>query len=179
MLNAKVSAVVAAVLVMSSVSSHAMEFADRPGMPVVSSMPALQSASIGDLVRRQINQPKSLLGTDERTMAILNSIFMLLAEPEGPGRLSAEFSPVLVDSGNFEHRPIMIGSRIKNAIGRSAASFKNRRGTAAAGLPSSTTTKLVDLRVTSSLRNTKTPIGLNSRPNAEEFCVGSVAPCGL
>lgn len=179
MLKAKVSAICAAVWVMCSVSAQAMEFGDRPGMTVVSSMPALQVASVGDLARRQINQSKSLLGTDERTMAILNSIFTLLAEPEGPGRLSAEFSPVVVPSGNFEHRQIMIGSRIKNTIGRAATSFEDRPGPAAAGLPTAVTTKLVDVIVTSSVRKTKTPFGLHSRPNAEEFCVGSIAPCGL
>src|SRR5688572_9475681 len=171
MLNAKVSAVFAAVWVMCSVSAQAMEFGDRPGMTVVSSMPALQVASVGDLARRQINQSKSLLGTDERTMAILNSIFALLAEPEGPGRLSAEFSPVVVVSGNFEHRPIMIGSRIKAVIKRAAMRFEDRPGTAMTG-------KLADRIVTSSVRKSKTPFGLHSRPSAAEFCVGSIAPCG-
>src|SRR5687768_563119 len=138
MLNAKVSAVFAAVWVMCSVSAQAMEFADRPGMTVVSSMPALQVASVGDLARRQIHQPKSLLGTDERTTAILNSIFELLAEPDGPGRLSAEFSPVVVDSGNFEHRPIMIGSTIKGIPTLPTRTFEGQSGPALSG-------KLVDI----------------------------------
>lgn len=169
MWNAKVSAVIAAVLFMSSVSAQAMEFADRPGMPVVRSMPTLQVTS--DLARRQINQPKSLLGSDEKAMAILDSIFALLAEPEGPGRLSAEFSPVVVDSGNFERRPIMIGSRMNDAIRRAAMRFEDRPRHAV-------TRKFVDHIVTSSVRKSKVPFGLHSRPSAAEFCVGSIAPCG-
>ena len=174
MLNAKVAAVIAAVLVMSSVSAHAMEFADRPGMTVVSSMPALQVTSVGDLARRQINEHKSLLGTDAGTMGIVNSILALLAEPKGSGRLSAEFSPVAVNHGNFEHRPIMVGSSIKVTIGRSAMRFEDRPGLATVRL----TNKAVDQIVTSSVRKTKAPFGLHSRPNAAEFCVGSIAPCG-
>ena len=165
MLNAKVAAALAAILVMSSVSAHAMDFADRPGMTVISSMPALQVTSVGDLARRQIDQPKSLLGTDERTMAILNSILALLAEPKGSGRLSAEFSPVVGDSGNFEHRPIMIGSRMKDGIVRAAMRFEDRPGLATVRL----TTKVVDQIVTSSVKKPKAPFGLHSRPSPAEY----------
>jgi hypothetical protein len=159
MLNAKVSAVIAAVLFMSSVSAQAMEFADRPGMRVVSSLPASQGAWVGDLARRQIHQPKSLLGTDEGTKAILNSIFELLAEAEGPGRLSDEFSPVVVNSGNFERRPIMIGGKIKNTIRRAAMRFEDRLGLAPTRLNTATavTSKLAGRIVTSSVRKTKSP----------------------
>ena len=170
MLNRNISALVAAVMVMTSVSAQAMEFADRPGV-LVSSKPAVQASLVGDLARRQIHQPKSLLGTDKGTMAILNSIFELLAEAEGPGRLSAEFSPVVVVSGNFEHRPIMIGSRIKAVIKRAAMRFEDRPRAAV-------TNKLVDQTVTSSLRRFKAPFGLHNGPNAAPFCVGSIAPCG-
>ena len=169
MWHAKVSAVMAAVLFMSSVSAQAMEFADRPGMPIVQSMAKPRVTS--DLARRQINQPKSLLGTDEGSMAILNSIFARLAEPDGPGRLSAEFSPVVVNSGNFEHRPIMIGSGMKDTIRRAAMRFEDRPRPAV-------TSKLVDQIVTSSVRRSKAPFGLHIRPSTAEFCVGSFAPCG-
>src|SRR5687767_15076232 len=84
MMNRKISALVAAVMVMTSVSAQAMEFADRPRV-LVRSVPAVQASLVGDLARRQIHQPKSLLGTDKGTMAILNSIFELLAAAEGPG----------------------------------------------------------------------------------------------
>ena len=169
MLNAKVAAALAAVLVMSSVSAQAMEFADRPGMTVVSSMPARQAAFIGDSTRRQINQRKSLLGTDDWTMAIVNSI--LAPEIEGQGRLSAEFSQVIVSNDYFEHRPVMIGSKIKASVTRAAMRFEDRPGTAM-------TSKLVDRIVTSSVKAFKAPFGLHSRPGAAEFCVGSIAPCG-
>jgi hypothetical protein len=178
MLIAKVSAVVAAVLFMSSVSAQAMEFADRPGITVANS--AIEVASVRDLARRQINQPESLWGTDERTRAILESIFKLLAEPQGPGRLSAEFSPVVVDSGKFEHRPIMIGSRIKVVTRRVGMRFEDRPGPATGRLNTLTavTSKLLDRIVTSSVRKSKAPFGLHTRPSAAEFCVGSIAPCG-
>lgn len=167
MLIAKVSAVVAAVLVMSSVSAHAMEFADRPGTRVANSMPVLEVSSEGDLARRQIHHPKSLLGTDKRTRDILESIVGLLAEREGPGRLSAEYSPFVVDFGNFEHRPIMIGTTAKVATSRAAMKFEDR--------PRHT---VVDQIVTSSVRKSTVPFGLHRRPSAAEFCVGSIAPCG-
>jgi hypothetical protein len=169
MLNGKISALVAAVLVMTSASAQAIEFADRPGMPVVSSMTALQTPSVGDLTRRQIHQPKSLLGTDERAMAILNSI-LALAAPEGPGRLSAEFSQVVSDTGNFELRPIMIGSSIKYTVRHAAMRFEDRPGPAI-------TSKLVDQIVTSSVK-TKASFGRHNRLSTGGFCVGSIAPCG-
>jgi hypothetical protein len=169
MLNGKISALVAAVLVMSSVSAHAMEFADRPGMAVVSSMPARQAAFVGDSARRQINQRKSLLGTDDWTMAIVNSI--LAPEIEGQGRLSPEFSPVIVRNDNFEHRPVMIGSKIKDSVTRAAMRFEDRPGPVI-------TSKLVDQIATSSVRKATANFGFHNRPDAAQFCVGSIAPCG-
>ncbi len=171
MLNAKVSAVVAAVLVMSSASVQAMEFGDRPGMSVVSSSPTVQVASVGDLARRQIGQPKSLLGIDEQTLGIVNAILATSAATEGPGRLSAEFSAVAVSSGDFEHRPIMIGSRIKDTVKRAAMRFENRPGPALSG-------KIVDRIITSSMKKLKAPVELHDQSNAAGFCVGSIAPCG-
>jgi hypothetical protein len=178
MLNAKVTAVVAAVLVMSSVSAQAIEFGDRPGIPVVRSMQAVQVTSAGDLARRQIDQPKSLLGADRQTMVILNSIFSLLSETEGRGRLSAEFSQVAVDFGNFERRTVMSGRKIKD-ISRRSITFADRPGLATARInPATLTDKLVDRVVTSSVRSVKASFGRHSRPKAAEFCVGSIAPCG-
>ena len=160
MLNAKVSAFVAAVLVMSSVSAQAMEFGDRPGMAVVSSMPAVQVASAGDLARRQIDQPKSLLGTDRQTMVIVNSVFSLLSDSEGPGRLSAEFSLVADNSGNFERRAVMSGGKIRD-ISRLSMTFADRPGVVSARMNGLTrvTEKLVDRVITSSVRRFKGTFG--------------------
>lgn len=172
MLNTKVTAVIVAVLALSSVSAQAMEFADRPGMAVVSSKPALQLASEGDSARRQINQRKSLLGADEGTMAIVNSILAGTPVTEGPGRLSAEFSPIAVNLGNFEHRPVMIGSRIKGTVKRAAMRFEDRPGPALNG-------KTMDRIATSSVRRPKVPFGLHERPNAAEFASEASRRVGL
>lgn len=176
MLNAKVLAIVAAVLVLSSVSVRAMEFADRPGTMVVGSLAAKLVAQSGDLARRQVHHHKSLLGADEQTMTILNSILASL--PEGPGRLSDEYSPTAVDSGNFERRHTMIGSRTKVVTRCSIMRFEDRPCLSAARVttPKRLTDKFGDRTVTAGVR--KTPFALHYRPNVAEFCAGSIAPCG-
>ncbi len=170
MLIAKVSAVVAAVLFMSSVSAQAMEFADRPGITVTSSLPAIQVASVGDLARRQIHQPKSLLGTDEKTMAIVNSILARLAQPEGPGRLSAEFSAVVKPSGvTFEFGPGELASWLKPTATAVAMNFKDRRRPITSEVKTLTTISIknADHHIfTSSLARAKPPFGLHIRPGA-------------
>lgn len=164
MLMVKVPAVLAAVLFMASVSAQAMEFADRPGIAVASSLPAIQVASVGDLARRQIHQPKSLLGTDEKTMAIVNSILARLAEPEGPGRLSAEFSAVVKPSGvKFEFGPGELASWLKPTATTVAMKFEDRRRPITA-----ISIKNADRQFTSSVARAKTPFGLHVRPDAVE-----------
>ena len=170
MLNIKVSAIVAAVLILSSVSARAMEFADRPGTMVVGSLPAKLVAQSGDLARRQIHHHKSLLGTGEQTMTIVNSILASL--PEGPGRLSDEYNP-----GNFERQASMFGDRTKDLP---RCSFEDRPCLSVARVtaPTRLTDKFGDHIVTASVRKIKTPFALHYRPNVAEFCAGSIAPCG-
>jgi hypothetical protein len=170
MLIAKFPAVLAGILFMSSVSAQAMEFADRPGIAVASSLPAIQVASVGDLARRQIHQPKSLLGTDEKTMAIVNSILAMLAEPEGPGRLSAEFSADVKASGvKFEFGPGELASWLKPTATAVAMKFEDRRRPITARFKALTTisSKITDHHIfTSSLAKVKPPVGLHVRPGA-------------
>jgi hypothetical protein len=110
------------------------------------------------------------LGTDEGTLALVNSILETKPHTEGPGRLSAEFSRVVVNYGNFEHRPVMIGSIVKTAVKLSAMRFEDRPGLVA-------TSQLVDRIAMSSVKRPKALFGLHGRPSAARFCVGSIAPC--
>jgi hypothetical protein len=125
MLIAKVPAVVAAVLFMS-ISTQAMEFADRPGMgfDVVSSLPALHFILIDDYSRRQINNINILLPPTvaqtrmvERPKPISNVMPTKVSQSDRPGRLSAEFSAASKSIGiKVAYRPWMVSSRIKTKL---------------------------------------------------------------
>jgi hypothetical protein len=126
MLIAKVPAVIAAVLFMSSVSAQAMEFADRPGMTldVVSSLPAFHFILNDDYSRRQINNLNILHPTvgqirlAERPKPISNIIPPKLTRTDRPGRLSVEFSTVTKKFGmKIGHgRPWMVIRSIKTSL---------------------------------------------------------------
>ena len=61
-------------------------------------------------------------------MAIVNSILAMLAEPEGPGRLSAEFSADVKPSGvKFEFGPGELASWLKPTATTVAMKFEDRR----------------------------------------------------
>jgi hypothetical protein len=167
MVIAKVPAVVAAVLFMSSVSAQAMEFADRPG---TSSTGSIKIASVGDMSRRQIRQP-NILGRDRRTgLVVLNSILVNSNEGERPGRLSAEFIPIVSDG--LEYMPVRTSKgRVRYCPTSAAMRFEDRPGFAGARLGAQTTAgnTIADRIVTSSVRKAKVPFGLHNRPSAKEF----------
>ena len=148
------SAVFAAVAIMSSVSAQAMEFGDRPGL---SSIGAIEIASVGDISRRQIGK-STAHGIDERTgLIILNTILAKFNETEGPGRLSAEFVLANARTQSHSDRPSWTST---GRVQYGPTVWATVR------------TKTADRIVTSSVRKTTIPYGLHRRPNAATFASG-------
>lgn len=141
MLIAKVPAVIAAVLFMSSVSAQAMEFADRPGPiseTVISALTvrALQSE---ERPHRQINNHDMLhsvsvawLKHDDRPRPISNLKRVWVVQmtlPNRPGRLSAEFSAVTKGSRiKFEYGPGKVTGWLKPTATPIAMKFGHHPG---------------------------------------------------
>jgi hypothetical protein len=153
MLSVRVPAIIAALLFMSSASAHAMQFADRPGLNA--GMDIVHAISSEDRLRRQIESQSFLrfVVEDFRRMPVSG---------EGPGRLSAEYSaPVMslkVATGaamRFEDRPGPLSNRFKSVA---AVAVKGADHLAfRSGLPRSSE---------------------SSNSTYNEFCIGSMAPCG-
>jgi len=107
MLIAKVPAVVAAVLFMSSVSAQAMEFADRPG-PIAENVTsalairAIQSEELADRPRPNLRQVWVAQGTFQTKLGRLSAEFSAVAKSSrmkfeyGPGEVSSWLKPLLL-----------------------------------------------------------------------------------
>ena len=125
MLIAKVPAVIAAVLFMSSVSAKAMEFADRPGpISEITSALAVRAIQSEERSHRQINNENILhsvsvewmkLADRPRPISNFKQVWVVQAKIQNrPGRLSAEFSAVAKGSRmKFEYGPGDVTSWLK------------------------------------------------------------------
>lgn len=192
MLIAKVPAVIAAVLFMS-VSVQAMEFADPPG-PISGALSSprltVHANPCADHSRRQINNPVALLpasvaGTKladrPRPASLIRIQLVRVVFGDRPGRLSAEFRAVAHGTMRFEHRPGKVTNRFKATNTASAMKFENRPGPVSNRFKTlASVSKFADRRsFASSQTKIAPPVGLHVRPEAVDFCVGSIAPCGF
>jgi hypothetical protein len=137
MLISRVQMVLAAVLLMSSASAEAMEFADRPGVMLGLSSAPSSAVSSQDRLRRQIDRhialerrvvPMNRLADRPRPVTNLIRGPVVSVFNDRPGRLSAEFSATAVTSG------IELKSRYTGSIHRrpdvvkAAMRFEDRPG---------------------------------------------------
>ena len=193
MLIAKVPAAVAAVLLMSSVSVHAMEFADRPGSVSETFMSALTVCAIQseERLRRQINnhnilQPVSVawmkLADRPRPISNLKRVWVVQVTFQNrPGRLSAEFSAVAESSRiKFEYGPGEVSSWVKPTATPMAMRFDRHPGPIGNLFPplAAEDITFADGGFTSSLTKTNIPSEIWPRNGSARLCVRSMAPCG-
>jgi len=135
----KVPTALAVMLLISSVSAQAMDFADRPGLisERADSSAATRALQSDDCLRRQITDLHVLLshpvtGTKltDRPRPISNRIRIAAAEmvvETRPGRLSAEFSAIAKSHGiRFEYGPGMASGWLKAAAALPAIRFEHR-----------------------------------------------------
>lgn len=192
MLKVRVSAVIAAVLLMSSVSAQAMEFADRPEpiSEAFNSPAAVRAIPSDDHSRRQINNPVVLLPVivaetklTDRPRPVSNVIPIKVSHSDRPGRLSAEFTKVARGSGiRFEYGPGVVASWLQPATASTALKFENRPGPVSNhfNISVAASIKFADRDLfTSSLPKSIAPYEIHARSGSLEFCVGSMAPCGV
>lgn len=194
MLILRVPAVIAAVLFMSSASAQALEFVDRQG-PIsgaFNSSSAVRAIPGDDHSRRQINDAVLLLPATvaetkladrPRPVSLVRIRVASMMFGKGPGRLSAEFSAIATASRiRFDHRLGVISNHFEPIAMATAVRFENRPGPISNRFKTSpdVSIKFADRRgFTSSLPESTTPFGLHVRPSSVEFCIGSIAPCGL
>jgi hypothetical protein len=184
MLIAKVPAVVAAVLFMSSVSAQAMEFADRPLLIWKTSTTALtvRAMQTEEGLRRKVNNHDVILpvsstwmklGNPPRPISNLNRVWVeQLTFQNRPGRLSAEFSVVAKSFRmRFEYGPGETSSWLNSNATPIVMKFAHHLGQIGNLFPplAAENIKFADHGFTSSLPKIEGPAG---------FCVGSMAPCG-
>jgi hypothetical protein len=192
MLIAKVPAVIAAVLFMSSVSAKAMEFADRPGpISEITSALAVRAIQSEERSHRQINNENILhsvsvewmkLADRPRPISNLRQVWVVQRTFQTkPGRLSAEFSAVAKSSRTkFEYGPGEVSSWLKPTVTAIAMNFGHHHGPIGNLFPPSgaENIKFADRSFTSSLRATRIPSEIWPRNGSARLCVGSMAPCG-
>src|SRR5215216_2109407 len=139
MLIAKVPAVIAAVLFMSSVSAKAMEFADRPGpISEITSALAVRAIQSEERSHRQINNQNILHSVSvewmkfadrPRPISNLKRVWVQRTSQTKPGRLSAEFSAVAKSSRmGFEYGPGELSSWLKPTETRIVLKASHHRG---------------------------------------------------
>lgn len=192
MLIAKVSAVAAAVLFMSSVSAQAMEFADRPGPISETFVSALTVRAIQseERLRRQINHHNIFLsvsgawiklGDRPRAISNVRRVWVQTTFQNRPGRLSVEFSAVAKSSRiKFEYGPGEVSGWLKPNTAHVAMKIADHPGPIGTLFPPLGTEniQLADSTFTSSILKIIIRPGMRPRPASVGFCVGSMAPCG-
>jgi len=192
MLIAKVPAVVAAVLFMSSLSAQAMEFADRP-RPIseaFTSTLTVRAMQSEERSNRQLNKhnlihPVSVewmkLADRPRPISNLKRVWVIQTKFQNkPGRLSAEFSAVARDySMNFEYGPGELSSWLKPTETRITLKGSHHRGPIGNLFPplAAEDIKFADRGFTSSITKPITRLETQPRQTSGQFCVGSMAPC--
>lgn len=193
MLIVKVPAVMAAVLFMSSVSVHAMQFADRPGQisKTVTSALTVRAMQSDERLRRQIHNHSILLPASvawmkladrPRPISNLKRVWVMqMTFQNKPGRLSAEFSAVARGSRiKFEYGPGEVSSWLKAPATPKAMKFAHHSGPIGNLFPpfAAEDIKFADRGFTSSLTKTNIPSQIWPGKGSAGFCVGSMAPCG-
>jgi hypothetical protein len=193
MLIAKVPAAIAAVLLMSSVSVQAMEFADRPGPISETFITALtvRAMQSEEGLRRHINDHNILLPTSvawikladqPRPISNLTGVWMMqMTHQNRPGRLSAEFSAVAKSSRmKFEYGPGEVSNWLKPTATRIASRVSHYPGPIGNLFPplAAEDINFADRGFTSSLTKDNIPSELEPGKGSAGFCVGSMAPCG-
>jgi hypothetical protein len=193
MLIAKVPVSIAAVLLMSSVSVQAMEFANRPGpiFEAVTSAPAIAAMQSEERLRRQITnhnilQPVSVawmkLADRPRPISNLKRVWVVQRTFQNrPGRLSAEFSAVARTTRiNFEYGPGEVSSWLKPNAAPIAMKFNHPPGPIGNLFPPLAVDDITfaDRGFTSSLTKTNISSAIEPEKGSGRFCVGSMAPCG-
>jgi hypothetical protein len=131
----KVSTALAAILLVTSVSAQAMQFADRPGLisETVRASAASRAVRSDDRSRRQIardvllSAPVTATKLADRPRPISNRIQIAVTEvmiDTRPGRLSAEFSAVARSYGmRVEYGPGMASGWVEAAATHTAMKF--------------------------------------------------------
>jgi hypothetical protein len=193
MLNAKVPAVIAAVLFMSSASAQAMEFADRPGpiSKTFASALAVRAMQSEERSHRQINNHNILhpvsvewmkLADRPRPIYNLRQVWVVKRTFQtGPGRLSDEFSAVTKSSRmKFEYGPGEVSSWLKPTVTPIAMKVGHHPGPIGNLFPPlvAENIEFADRGFTSSLTKYNIPTELDPSKGSVESCIGSMAPCG-
>ena len=193
MLIAKVPAVIAAVLFMSSASAQAMEFADRPGpnSETFDSALAVRAMQSEERSNRQLNNHNILhpvsvewmkLADRPRPISNLKRVWVVQTKLQNrSGRLSAEFSTVVKGTHiRFEYGPGEVSSWLTPTTTPIAMKFDHHPGPIGNLFPPSgaENIKIADRSFTSSLRTTRIPTEIWPRNGSARLCVGSMAPCG-
>jgi hypothetical protein len=193
MLIAKVPAVIAAVLFMSSASAQAMEFADLPGpiSETFDSALTVRAMQSEERSNRQLNKHNVIhtvsvewmkLADRPRPISNFKQVWVVQGTSQTkPGRLSAEFSAVAKSSRvRLEYGPGELSGWLKPTEIRIALKASHHRGPIGNLFPplAAEDITFADRGFTSSLSRNNIPSEMELGKGSAVSCIGSMAPCG-